>query len=132
MHDATTAKDELIGRADKVICDVPCSGLGVLAKKPDLRYKDIAVVDELCALSSEILEKSASYLKVGGVLAFSTCTLEKRENTDTVLSFLASHPDFSPVDFTVGKLHSTRGELTLYPHIHATDGFYIALIRRDR
>ena len=131
-QDATAPRSELVGRADRVICDVPCSGLGVLAKKPDLRYKDVAVVDELCALSSEILEKSASYLKVGGVLAFSTCTLEKRENTDTVLSFLASHPDFSPVDFTVGELHSTNGELTLYPHIHATDGFYIALIRRDR
>ena len=131
-QDATEPRSELIGRADRVICDVPCSGLGVLAKKPDLRYKDVAVVDELCALGREILEKSASYLKVGGVLAFSTCTLEKRENTDTVSSFLASHPDFSAVDFTVGELHSTGGELTLYPHIHGTDGFYIALIRRDR
>ena len=131
-QDATDPRDDLIGRADKVICDVPCSGLGVLAKKPDLRYKDIAKVDELCALGKEILEKSASYLKVGGVLAFSTCTLEKRENTDTVLSFLASHPDFSALDFAVGELHSEGGELTLYPHIHATDGFYIALIRRDR
>ena len=131
-QDATDPRDDLIGRADKVICDVPCSGLGVLAKKPDLRYKDIARVDELCALGKEILEKSASYLKVGGVLAFSTCTLEKRENTDTVLSFLASHPDFSALDFAVGELHSEGGELTLYPHIHGTDGFYIALIRRDR
>ena len=131
-QDATAPRSELVGRADRVICDVPCSGLGVLAKKPDLRYKDVAVVDELCALSSEILEKSASYLKVGGVLAFSTCTLEKRENTDTVLSFLASHPDFSAVDFAVGELHSTRGELTLYPHVHGTDGLYIVLIRRDR
>ena len=131
-QDATEPRAELIGRADKVICDVPCSGLGVLAKKPDLRYKDIDKVDELCALGREILEKSAGYLKVGGILAYSTCTLERRENAGTVSDFLASHPDFSAVDFRVGELDSIDGELTLYPHIHGTDGFYVALIRRNR
>jgi 16S rRNA (cytosine967-C5)-methyltransferase len=118
--------------ADRVICDVPCSGLGVLAKKPDLRYKDVDKVEELATLGREILEQSARYLKVGGVLAYSTCTLERRENTDNVSSFLASHPEFSAVDFSVGELSSTGGELTLYPHVHATDGFYIALIKRNR
>ncbi len=131
-QDATEPRPELIGRADKVICDVPCSGLGVLAKKPDLRYKDIGKVDELAALGREILERSAGYLKVGGTLVYSTCTLERRENTDTVSGFLADHPDFSAVDFCVGELESVGGELTLYPHIHGTDGFYIALIRRNR
>ena len=132
MQDATEARADLLGKADKVICDVPCSGLGVLAKKPDLRYKDIEKVEELSALGRSILEQSARYLKVGGILAYSTCTLEKRENTDTVLSFLTAHPDFSLVDFTVGGVSSTGGELTLYPHIHGTDGFYIALIKRNK
>lgn len=131
-QDATKPREELIGRADRVICDVPCSGLGVLAKKPDLRYKDVDKVEELATLGREILEQSARYLKVGGVLAYSTCTLERRENTDNVSSFLASHPEFSAVDFSVGELSSTGGELTLYPHVHATDGFYIALIKRNR
>ena len=131
-QDAIEAREDLLGKADKVICDVPCSGLGVLAKKPDLRYKDIERVDELSALGRKILEESARYLKVGGVLAYSTCTLERRENTDTVSSFLAGHPEYSPVDFSVGDLSGEGGELTLYPHIHGTDGFYIALIKRNK
>ena len=132
MQDATEARADLLGKADKVICDVPCSGLGVLAKKPDLRYKDVERIEELSALGRKILEQSAGYLKVGGVLAYSTCTLERRENTDTVSSFLAENPDFSLVDFTVGGVSSEGGELTLYPHIHGTDGFYIALIKRNK
>ena len=130
-RDATIPDESLFGTADKVICDVPCSGLGVLAKKPDLRYKDIARAEELSALGREILEASSRYLKVGGVLAFSTCTLEKCENTDTVSSFLREHPEFSPLDFKVGGLSSKNGELTLYPHIHGTDGFYIALLGKN-
>ena len=132
VRDATLPDGALAGKADRVICDVPCSGLGVLAKKPDLRYKDIERVEELSALGRRILAKSASYLKVGGILAYSTCTLEKRENTDTVLSFLAENPDFSLIDFTVGGVFCEGGELTLYPHIHNTDGFYIALIKRNK
>ena len=97
-----------------------------------MRYKDIARAEELSALGRQILEASSRYLKVGGVLVFSTCTLEKCENTDTVSSFLSEHPEFSPIDFEVGGLYSKGGELTLYPHIHKTDGFYIALLRKNR
>ena len=130
-QDATRPDEALFGRADKVICDVPCSGLGVLAKKPDLRYKDIERAEELSLLGREILEASSRYLKPRGVLAFSTCTLEKCENTDTVSSFLREHPEFSLLDFKVGGLSSKNGELTLYPHIHGTDGFYIALLGKN-
>ncbi len=130
-RDATRPDEALFGTADKVICDVPCSGLGVLAKKPDLRYKDIAKAEELSLLGREILEASARYLKARGVLAFSTCTLEKCENTDTVSSFIHAHPEFSLLDFEVCGLSSNNGELTLYPHIHGTDGFYIALLTKN-
>ena len=130
-QDATAARAEYIGTADRVICDVPCSGLGVLGKKPDLRYKDLAVSGELAELGYKILCESARYLKAGGTLLFSTCTLEALENGGTVSRFLASHPDFSPLDFEVGGLSSTCGELTLYPHVHATDGFYIALLKKN-
>ncbi len=130
-RDARDPDAALLGTADKVICDVPCSGLGVLAKKPDLRYRDIDGIDELAALGLDILEASARYLKVGGILAFSTCTLEKAENSGTVSSFLAAHTEFSALDFEVGGLRSCGGELTLYPHVHKTDGFYIALLKRN-
>ena len=131
-RDAREPDERLLGTADKVICDVPCSGLGVLSKKPDLRYRDIDGIEELAALGLDILEASARYLKVGGVLAFSTCTLEKAENSGTVSSFLSAHPEFSPVDFEIGEIKSECGELTLYPHIHSTDGFYIALLKRNK
>lgn len=131
VRDARTPDESLVGKMDKVICDIPCSGLGVLAKKPDLRYKDATASEELSLLGLEILEASARYLKVGGVIAFSTCTLDKRENNDTVAAFLQKHPDFSPLAFKVGELDAKDGEITLYPHIHRTDGFYIALLKKN-
>ncbi len=129
-HDATTPEDALIGIADRVICDVPCSGLGVLAKKADLRYKDMEAADRLPALQSEILETASRYVKAGGTILYSTCTVNPCENEGVTDAFLASHPDFIPQDFTVGALSSQGGHLTLYPHLHATDGFYIALLKR--
>ncbi len=133
---AKTPKEELFGKAERVICDVPCSGLGVMAKKPDIRYKKEEDVKELSALGKEILSQSAKYLKAGGVLVYSTCTLRKEENEDVVNAFLASHPEFSLVPFEIKseseKLPSIKsdGMLTLFPHIHKTDGFFIALFER--
>ena len=128
-HDSRKASEEYREKADKVICDLPCSGLGVLAKKPDLRYRETDI-DELCALSSEIFDASAEYVKRGGVLLFSTCTLNSRENEDALEEFLERHPDFVREDFSVGVLKSENGMLTLLPHIHGCDGFFIAKVRR--
>ena len=128
-HDSRRTAEEYIKKADKVICDVPCSGLGVLAKKPDLRYRDTDF-DGLCALSAEILDASAEYVKKGGVLVFSTCTLNKRENEDALEAFLGRHPDFVREDFSAGALKSENGILTLLPHLHGCDGFFIAKVRR--
>ncbi len=129
-RDAVCADEALIGSCDKVICDVPCSGLGVLSKKPDLRYKDISNVGELCALQLEILRASAGCLKVGGELLYSTCTLNPDENEKNVGKFLADDPNFILVDFKLGDLCSKDGKLTLIPHKNHCDGFFMAKLKR--
>ncbi|MBQ5801099.1 MAG: 16S rRNA (cytosine(967)-C(5))-methyltransferase RsmB [Clostridia bacterium] len=128
-HDSREALTEYIEKADCVICDAPCSGLGVLAKKPDLRHRDFNF-EELIALSREILSASARYVKKGGYLVFSTCTLNKDENEETVKDFLLKNPDFAPSDFRIGQLESENGMLTLFPHKHGCDGFFISRMVR--
>ena len=130
VNDATVAREELFDSFDRVICDVPCSGLGVLGKKPDMRYKDKQSLDELPALQYSILEASSKYLKTGGYMVYSTCTLNPREGEDVVNKFLSEHPEFCSVDFTVGELKSECGMLTLLPTVHNTDGFFIAKLTK--
>ncbi len=131
-RDATQPCGQLLGTADALICDVPCSGLGVIHKKPDLRYKDLAAISELPELQYEILTKSSAYLKVGGRLVYSTCTLNPRENEDVTDRFVREHTDFEYEKISLGKIEHKSGKLTLYPHIDNTDGFYISLIRKVR
>jgi 16S rRNA (cytosine967-C5)-methyltransferase len=128
--DALVGNPELFGKADKVICDAPCSGLGVLGKKPDLRYKSRDAVDELPELQGEILKTSAKYLKVGGELVYSTCTLNPKENEEVVDLFLRENRNFAPSDFTAGVYASKNGSLTLTPVRDGTDGFFMAKIVR--
>lgn len=130
QRDALTPDPDLLGRADRVICDAPCSGLGVLGKKADLRYKDISVLEKLPPLQLDILTKSAAYLKVGGILVYSTCTLNPSENEGVVESFIRDNVGFELVPFTVGDLTAEGGMLTLRPDIHQTDGFFMAKIIR--
>ena len=129
-RDALSADEALIGKADRVICDAPCSGLGVLSKKPDIRYKDLSVIDELPPLQYSILCESAKYLKVGGIMLYSTCTLNPSENEDITDKFVNEHSNFAYEKISTAKLSSESGKLTLLPHIHGTDGFFIALIKR--
>ncbi len=131
-RDALTPDESLFGKADKLLCDVPCSGLGVIAKKPDLRYKDISATTELPPLQLQILTASARYLKAGGELVYSTCTLNPRENAEVVRKFLEQNPDYTAVDFALGSLKSDNGMLTLWPHIHNTDGFFISKLRKNK
>ena len=130
VRDASQCHSESVGRYDRLICDVPCSGLGVIAKKADMRYKDIGAVSELPPLQFKILSASAQYLKVGGVGIYSTCTVNPAENIQVFSEFLKTHPCYESVDFSVGDLKSSDGQITLYPHIHGTDGFFIAKFRR--
>ena len=129
-RDACDPDPALLGKCDRVICDVPCSGLGVLGKKPDLRYRALERTAELPALQAAILSASAGYLAPGGRLLYATCTLDPKENGEVVSNFLATAPSFRRVPFSVGGLSAPEGELTLTPHVHGTDGFYYALIER--
>ncbi len=136
-RDARDPDPALIGKCDRVLCDVPCSGLGVIAKKPEIRHKDLSESARLPAIQTAILEASAAYLKVGGVLVYSTCTILPAENREVVTSFLAAHPAFEPCDFAfpaqgggVSDITSAGGMVTLLPDENRTDGFFIAKLRR--
>ena len=121
---------ELEGVADRVLCDVPCSGFGVLSKKPELRYKDPKVSEALPDIQLSILENACRYLRTGGVLVYSTCTIFPEENEENVKRFLEKHHDFSLVPFKAGELSVPTGYITLLPDTHPTDGFFIAKLIR--
>ena len=108
------------GSYDVVLADVPCSGLGVIRKKPEIRYKEPAPLENLPTLQGEILSCLADCVKPGGVLLYSTCTILRRENEGVAEAFLAKRSDFS--------CEETR---TLWPHIDGTDGFFICKLRRS-
>lgn len=129
-RDGRVFDEKLEGYADKIICDVPCSGFGVMAKKPEIRYKDPKESAGLPDIQYDILNNSARYLKKGGVLVYSTCTLLPEENELNVEKFLAAHENFEPCDFNIGNISSMGGMLTLNPHDHGTDGFFIAKLRK--
>ena len=118
------------GAYDRVLCDVPCSGLGVLAKKPDIRHRPLDGMDALCATQRAILETASRYVREGGVLCYSTCTLNPRENEEAVRDFLARHPEFAPKDFTLGPISSREGTYTFFPGPISTDGFFVAVMKR--
>ncbi len=118
--------------ADKILADVPCSGLGILAKKPDIRYKNLAGMPELLGLQAEILENAAACLAVGGRLVYSTCTINPAENQDQIKAFLASHPEFTPAPIAhlpSGMQVSEYGALSL-PHLTNLDGFFICAMEK--
>lgn len=129
--DARHATPETVGVFERVLCDVPCSGYGVLAKKPDIRYKPVSQAAGLPAVQREILKSAAACVKNGGVLVYSTCTLLPEENEEQIAAFLAEHTEFSLLPFDVGELHSD-GMLTLTPAVHGTDGFFIAKLQKGR
>ena len=129
--DARRATPETLGEFERVLCDVPCSGYGVLAKKPDIRYKPVSQAAGLPPVQREILESAATCVKKGGVLVYSTCTLLPQENEEQIAAFLAGHKEFSLLPFDVGELHCD-GMLTLTPAEHGTDGFFIAKLQKGR
>ena len=89
-------KSELIGKADKILIDAPCSGLGVLSKKPDIKWKrNLGDIRKIVNIQYELLKKGASLLKIGGIIVYSTCTIEPEENDEIVNKFLSKNPNFS-------------------------------------
>lgn len=132
VHDGRDFMPEYESVADRIICDVPCSGFGVVAKKPDIRYKDVAVASALPEIQYDILCTAAKYLKVGGTLVYSTCTILPEENEDNVNRFLAEHEEFELVPFSSGALDCPLGMITLLPHVHGTDGFFVAKLVKTK
>ena len=132
QQDATENVPEWVNAMDVVIADVPCSGLGIIRKKPDIRYKNIAEMKELPVLQRKILENQATYVKPGGILLYSTCTVLKQENEDIVTDFLAKHDNYSlePLELPEGLPKNDTGMLTLIPGEYDTDGFFICRLRR--
>ena len=129
--DARTYEQEYEQYFDVVIADVPCSGLGIIRKKPDIRYKVLAETENLPAIQLAILRNTAKYVKPGGTLIYSTCTVLHRENEAVVEAFLSENQDYRLEPFSVsGPVGDTKGMITLWPHVHGTDGFFIAKLRR--
>ena len=118
---------------DVVLADVPCSGLGVLRKKPEIRYKAPEALEGLPQIQGEILANVSTYVRPGGVLLYSTCTLRTQENEAVVQAFLASHPDFHLEAFRLpGPLGLVEaGQCTLWPQRLETDGFFLAKLRKE-
>ena len=133
-RDASIEVPEWKERFDAVIADVPCSGLGIIRKKPDIRYKNLQELEVLPALQRSILENQAKHVAPGGVLMYSTCTVLPRENEDVVSAFLAEHPEFSlePLSLPDVFPKNDTGMLTLIPGEYDTDGFFICRLRRKQ
>lgn len=133
-RDAALENPQWLGRFDAVIADVPCSGLGIIRKKPDIRYKNLTELEGLPPLQRAILENQAKYVRPGGVLLYSTCTVLPRENQEVVNAFLADHPEFctEPLDLPEVFPRNDTGMLTLIPGEYDTDGFFICRLRRKQ
>lgn len=132
---AADAQNADYGRKfQRVLCDVPCSGLGIIRRKPELRYKTIMGLDTLPDLQYLILCNAAGYVASGGMLVYSTCTLNPKENGENAERFLLEHKDFEPYEIDIPNIKrgidEPNNHLTLFPHTNGTDGFFISVFRR--
>ncbi len=124
--------DKTLGTFDRVLCDVPCSGIGVIGKKPDIRFKTLENLSSLVTLQQKILQNAARYLAQNGRLVYSTCTINVNENEDQVRAFCENHPEFhvvAPQTVPEGAVAGKWGTLFL-PHKTASDGFFTAILER--
>ncbi len=133
MQDATKLNSGWLNLFDCVLCDVPCSGLGVVNKKPDiLLNKTMSDVNTLKGVQLSILTNNSNYVKVGGCLIYSTCTIMREENEQVIQTFLKAHPNFklAPID-TFGITANVNNNMTtFYPHISGTEGFFITKLTK--
>ena len=130
LQSASERREEWVNGFDTVITDVPCSGLGIIRKKPDIRYKDPEPLKGLPAIQKKILDNCCGYVKPRGTLIYATCTLLRRENEEIVLAFLAEHPEFELEPLGLNVIGGDQPMLTFWPYIHHTDGFFVARLRK--
>lgn len=132
MRDARSGECE-ISDADRILCDVPCSGFGTIRRKPEIRYKNLEELAALPGVQYDILVQSSKHLKKGGILAYSTCTLNREENGDIADKFLRENPDFEPQTINTGikkYLDEPENQLTMMPFMGENDGFFVALFKK--
>jgi 16S rRNA (cytosine967-C5)-methyltransferase len=138
-QEARTAVNDLLGKADRVLVDAPCSGTGTLRRKPDARYR-LSPADLImhAQRQRELLARFSEMVKPGGRLIYGTCSLLRSENEDVVEDFLQQHPEFSLRDAALELPEGVGGQLTrggclrLFPHRHGTDGFFGAILQRSK
>jgi len=136
VRDAQALKEDLVSTMDAVLLDAPCSGLGVMDSKPDIKYRATAEsVKELTEIQEKLLNTCCQYVKKGGTLVYSTCSVLPEENAEQIRRFLSSHPDFAlsplPESFEdCFKAQYTDCGLQLLPHRDGVEGFFIARLRR--
>ncbi len=133
-QEAEVYREDWKEKMDVVLADVPCSGYGIIRKKPDIRYKDPKEMEQLPALQGAILQNQSRYVKPGGTLLYSTCTLLPRENEEVVETFLKKNPQFYLEKLTLPDTfpENTTGMLTLLTGQFDTDGFFICRLRRKQ
>ena len=133
--DSTVFLKDFENSFDKVLADVPCTGLGIISKKPDIKWK-ADEMSEIIKVSEKILTNALRYVKIGGEILFSTCTLNREENELMLNKILKEHKNFEPVDITMDlpevlrKDTAKSGYVTFYPNVDGIDGFFIAKLKR--
>lgn len=131
VADATRLPVECHQAFDYILLDAPCSGLGVLNRRADLRWRiRKSSLAEIEALQATLLDAAVSYLKKGGTMVYSTCTLNKSENEHQIKLFLEKHPDFELIPFEYADEQCKEGYKTIYPFADQSDGFFIAKLER--
>lgn len=138
MQDAAQLNETLIGKCDKVLVDAPCSGLGVIRRKPEIKWtRTEEDLGTLAGLQRKILAAASNYLKNGGRMVYSTCTLNEDENEKVIEEFISKNKNFEieaveKKKYDILSNKEASGYLNLYPNIHGTDGFFIAALRKAR
>lgn len=133
--DALKLDEKSMSKFDYVVADVPCSGLGIIRRKPEIKYKNKEEIISLPNIQNIILENASKYVKVGGTLVYSTCTIEDRENIDIVKDFLKNNNNFElePIEnIKIDLDNQEDGYIKIYPNVHGIDGFFIAKLKRTR
>lgn len=134
-YDALVFDEDSSNKFDYVLADVPCSGLGIIKRKPEIKYKEKSDIESLPKLQEKILENTSRYVKVGGNLIYSTCTILDSENIDVINKFLIENKDFEleKIDeVNIDLENQQNGYLKIYPNIHEMDGFFIAKLKKIR
>jgi len=137
LFDATMTDERYREKADRVLVDAPCTGLGIIRRKPDIKWERTeADIREITGLQKKILLAAATYVKPGGTLVYSTCTINPEENEEVIMDFVRSNSSFRLVDITqhlpksLQKADAVNGYIQLFPNTDKVDGFFIARVTR--